>query len=320
MKDKYIIKLAKTNKTIIIPDLGAIVVTQNENNPFVFNEFLKFNDGVLQSYISKKEEISKEEAKVEIEKFVNSVLSQLEENAKFDFGKVGVFIKKDSKLSLVKELVQNDDNLNQINQIEKEEKEVIAQPVLEKNNVTDVDKKDLKKESDVVINKENEYINKKTNMTETKENPQKKKKPMIPIMIVIVVLVILILGYFGFNNTSPKNDVVNTEIITQEVKDTIAIVEEVIEEEVDLPLSIEDVRLVTGKYYIIAGVFSDYDNADALLKHMNDFYEISTAEYSGVKEGNFVVSFEVFDDKSEALEKLLEYRQIEPKAWLHHAR
>lgn len=319
MKDKYIIKLAKTNKTIIIPDLGAIVVTQNENEPFIFNEFLKFNDGVLLNYITNKEKISKEEGKLKIENFVKLVLNELELKSYFDFGKVGSFVKKESKITLIKTGDDFDNNnldlkkeiLNPVDSIPKEE--IIND---------DSDQVEELEEELVVKVVENEYINKKTNMTTTPETKKKRFKAL-PIIIIVLIIwaILMVVGYLNFDKFFPENQEVNSAVQINEViveKDTV--LSEVVEEEFDNTLSIDDLTLISGKYYIIAGVFSSYENAEALLYHVKDFYEINSVEYSGVKDGNYVVSFQVFDDKQEALEKLLEYRQIEPKAWLHHAR
>lgn len=61
--EEILIELLKNNTKVIIPDFGAFIVKQR--NPFqvVFNEFLRFNDGLLIDSISKRKIFQKRRLK-----------------------------------------------------------------------------------------------------------------------------------------------------------------------------------------------------------------------------------------------------------------
>ncbi|NJM14971.1 MAG: hypothetical protein HC896_05945 [Bacteroidales bacterium] len=52
--DAYIVELLNSNKRVIIPDFGAFIVKQGTPVTYVFNEFLKYNDGLLIDHVAKK--------------------------------------------------------------------------------------------------------------------------------------------------------------------------------------------------------------------------------------------------------------------------
>lgn len=94
--EEILIELLKNNTKVIIPDFGAFIVKQR--NPFqvVFNEFLRFNDGMLIDSISKKENISKEEAKEKINKWIELVKSSIEKNNSYEIKSLGKLIKTET--------------------------------------------------------------------------------------------------------------------------------------------------------------------------------------------------------------------------------
>ena len=80
--NKIINELLNTNARVIIPDFGAFIIKQKNPRLVVFNEFLRYNDGLLIDYISVSEGIEKDAAKVKVTKFVeeiNKILSQDDE-------------------------------------------------------------------------------------------------------------------------------------------------------------------------------------------------------------------------------------------------
>ena len=94
--DKYIIELLKTNNRIIIPELGAFITKKDEPGIIVFNEFLKFNDGVFVGYIAEQENIEKEKALEKTENFVKEILLELEKGEAHVIENLGEF-QKDEK-------------------------------------------------------------------------------------------------------------------------------------------------------------------------------------------------------------------------------
>ena len=71
--EKYLIELLETNNRVIVPDLGAFIIRQQEPRELVFNDLLAFNDGMLTSHIKQQEGISMSNAQVKIEEFVDQV-------------------------------------------------------------------------------------------------------------------------------------------------------------------------------------------------------------------------------------------------------
>ena len=71
--EKYLIELLETNNRVIVPDLGAFIIRQQEPQELVFNDLLAFNDGMLTSHIKQQEGISMSKAQVKIEEFVDQV-------------------------------------------------------------------------------------------------------------------------------------------------------------------------------------------------------------------------------------------------------
>ena len=111
--DKYIIELLDTNTRVIIPDFGAFIIKQKEPRLIVFNEFLRYNDGLLIEYVAKSENIDKEVARKKVIEYVDKADKNLkdinehlisglgklikESTGKITFEEKSDTIKKDSK-------------------------------------------------------------------------------------------------------------------------------------------------------------------------------------------------------------------------------
>jgi hypothetical protein len=79
--DKYIIELLDTNTRVIIPDFGAFIIKQKDPRHIVFNEFLRYNDGLLIEFVAKSENIDKVIAKKKVVDYVNLASKNLKENS-----------------------------------------------------------------------------------------------------------------------------------------------------------------------------------------------------------------------------------------------
>jgi len=89
-------ELIKQNTKVIIPDFGAFIVKQRNPLQVVFNEFLRFNDGLLIDSLSKKENITKEEAKNRINKWVENIKLSLDKSNEYEISGFGKFVKLES--------------------------------------------------------------------------------------------------------------------------------------------------------------------------------------------------------------------------------
>jgi len=96
----YIQELLASNNRVIIPNYGAFLVRATSKSKdadtleeklkdIYFSPFLKFNDELLEKYIIKKENVTKEEAADKIKDFIDKIKKELEQNKPFiiqDFG------------------------------------------------------------------------------------------------------------------------------------------------------------------------------------------------------------------------------------------
>jgi hypothetical protein len=92
--DKYIIELLDTNTRVIIPDFGAFIIKQKEPRLIVFNEFLRYNDGLLIDYVTKSENIDKEAAKKKVVEYVDKAGKNLTANNEHSVEGLGKLIKE----------------------------------------------------------------------------------------------------------------------------------------------------------------------------------------------------------------------------------
>ena len=105
MITNYLKELLNDNECVIIPEFGAFISKRHSatidyvNHRFlppykeiVFNDKLKNDDGILVDFISKKENISKEEASNKIHEFVNQSVAILDVNSELELVDLGKFI------------------------------------------------------------------------------------------------------------------------------------------------------------------------------------------------------------------------------------
>lgn len=89
----YISELLKTSDRVIIPNFGAFLKSKGEVQSIIFNEFVKFNDGLLIKFISEKESVEIEEASKRLDVFVESVKEDLDKGKKVEVNDLGYLFK-----------------------------------------------------------------------------------------------------------------------------------------------------------------------------------------------------------------------------------
>ena len=90
---QYVEKLFQETKTIILPGLGALTITNPETKELMFMPFLKHDDGALAGFIEKEAGILGEEAKKMVSDEIHSMLNDLESGKSVKFGNFGSFKK-----------------------------------------------------------------------------------------------------------------------------------------------------------------------------------------------------------------------------------
>lgn len=88
--EKYLISLLDLNNRVIVPELGAFIIRQNDSKELVFNDLLSFDDGVLTDYIMQEDKLSKSEAKNRIRQFTETVQKSLEAGEIYNLKKLGI--------------------------------------------------------------------------------------------------------------------------------------------------------------------------------------------------------------------------------------
>ncbi|GEM_PF-4641105 len=133
MMQKYIISLFNTNNRIIIPGFGALIKREGlspEASTVTFSPFLKYNDGLLVSYISKKEDIPKDEAQKKIETFVEELKEKLSKDKKFPVEGLGEFkVDEKGNISFVKDGTKADKKIEPTAAKTDDKSKVVAAPL-----------------------------------------------------------------------------------------------------------------------------------------------------------------------------------------------
>jgi len=97
MIGKYLYELLKINSRVIIPDFGAFLVKEKPGGKMeiTYNDFLKFNDGLLVNKIIKTEGVNKTEATKKIKEYVDTMEDTFRKGERFKIESVGEFFKDD---------------------------------------------------------------------------------------------------------------------------------------------------------------------------------------------------------------------------------
>ena len=75
--EKFLINLLEKNNRVIIPELGAFIIRQNDPKELVFNDLLAIDDGLLAEHVIQSENISKKEAQDRIRQYANQIKKAL---------------------------------------------------------------------------------------------------------------------------------------------------------------------------------------------------------------------------------------------------
>lgn len=97
--NNYLLQLLKEVKTLIIPGLGALTVTNESTGEILFMPYLKFDDGTLAKHIASKENMDLNDASNLISKFVREVTIELDKGNSYDMYQFGRFVKIDGEIA-----------------------------------------------------------------------------------------------------------------------------------------------------------------------------------------------------------------------------
>ncbi len=156
--NKIINDLLNSNARVIIPDFGAFIIKQKSPRLIVFNEFLRYNDGLLIDYLSAKDNISKDVAKLKVTHFVEELNKKLEAGEEIVLEGMGKLIKESSGKLTLTEITGTESTT----------------PKKEKKSTIEKEPKPVEEEHKTEKEKE---IKATTNTEPKKETPKEEPKP-----------------------------------------------------------------------------------------------------------------------------------------------
>lgn len=308
----YISQLLYKNDCVILMNFGGFVcssISANLNKKtgiltppsksILFNSQLKDNDGLLINHIAQAENISQENAKLNLLKFVNQNLKNLNKFKSCRFKEIGLFtLNSDGNIIFTQDLKRNY-NLNAFgfqdvinNKITRDNSEIIEESlklIKQKNNFT---AKRLLKAAAIII-------------------------PLIGLSFLSITQEDRINNiYTQIANVNPisfKKD--NVTVLKDQSNKEIKIKQEIQPEIINNEVSqvFKEVIIPNQKFYIIAGAFSIEKNANKLKNRLNSWNYNSSI----IKNDKMMrVSYDSFDSKEQALISLSKIRKENPQAWI----
>lgn len=103
MITRAILSLLKHNNRVNLPTLGAIIKQQDFSQSVFFNQFIKYDDGVLSEYLTKIEMLTEEESHAKIHDFIETIRQSTQRDGKFEIKELGIFCFVDNRLELLSE-------------------------------------------------------------------------------------------------------------------------------------------------------------------------------------------------------------------------
>src|SRR5690554_1671104 len=121
--EKYLQELIQSHNRIIIPDFGAFIISRDNGQNILFNNFLTFNDGLLVSHICEVEGINSDQALEKVAQIIQKVKTALTKEGKYKIVKIGTLVRgEEGAISFESEEVEDPISENELNiSVKKEE-------------------------------------------------------------------------------------------------------------------------------------------------------------------------------------------------------
>lgn len=305
--EHYLSQLLYTNDCVILIGFGGFVCSNTSsklnrqtgllsppNRSILFNNQLIDNDGLLINQIAKSEEISQEQAKDEVLKFVDQNTTNLKKYRSLRFNKIGLFtLKNDNKIVFTQDLATNYN--------------------LDSFGMQSAVFSSVKRDNSEIIEGQLKIIKQKNNFS-----PKRLLKVAAILIPLIGISLISITQQKNINSIYTQMAGLNPFNSEVAKNTTIAITE--INKKVNTPiLNIETDNtnkkpiLVQQKHYIIAGAFSVEKNATKMMNKLNRWNYNSTIINN---KSIMRVSYDSFTTKNQAIDALVSIRKENPEAWI----
>ena len=351
MIEKYIVELLETNNRVIVPDFGAFMVKiENGKRIITFNDFLKYNDGLLNNHIATKESISKEDALKKVKDQVKIFQEDLKANKSINFETIGE-LKKDERggIHIVsKDLPTPTPSVQPIPIIEKSE--IKTEIKTEETNKIEDTSMNVNPNQPKPINQEppkpaepvqpkpvqpTPPVGQKQPLPNPNPNPNPASKPPVkqgtplppPVkktnqpkkskttLIIIIIAILVVLGSAGvilYLNCEQWFDCCKPPVIEEPV---IVEPEPVIIEEPPVVVETPKYPPGTPKYYVVAGCFEIKSNAERLVEVLRK--QGYNSEIFSERGGFYRVCYNSYYNSAEAFAEMNRLvRELDPDIWV----
>ena len=308
----YISQLLYKNDCVILMNFGGFVcssisanlnkktgILTPPNKSILFNPQLKDNDGLLINHIAQSEGISQEDSKINLLKFVEQSLKNLNKFKSCRFEEIGLFTLNSDKNIIFTQDLKTNYNLNSF-------------------GFQDIINNKITRDNSEIIEESLKLIKKKNNFT--------TKRLLKAAAIIVPLIGISFLSitqedrinniYTQIANVNPisfKKD--NVTVLKDQGNKEIKIKQEIQPEIINNEVSqvFKEVIIPSQKFYIIAGAFSIEKNANKLKNRLNSWNYNSSI----IKNDKMMrVSYDSFYSKEQALISLSKIRKENPQAWI----
>lgn len=297
MIENAIHSLLQSQQRVTIPGFGSFLKQLDFSNTIFFNQYIKYDDGVLHAYLVRVNELSEEEAKEIINSFIKKIFLAIEETGSFEIIPLGYLCRIEGRLELVSDL-------SLLSQKETHDERLVNTAIPENENQPE--KEEVQEDqSNFVIQhaaeEEEKYAetNEEVAITETvfqepahSDVSHLQRRKYFPIQVigiitamVIVVLILLLvkgMAYFSSRETSPASTQDTTMMAPPVVKDstirstandhrisTSDTSDVIIKKDVPQEHIVNDYALAaepSKNFHVIIGAFKDESNADRFTR------------------------------------------------------
>ncbi|HKL72286.1 MAG TPA: SPOR domain-containing protein, partial [Marinilabiliaceae bacterium] len=332
--EKYLQELIQSHNRIIIPDFGAFIISRDNGQNILFNNFLTFNDGLLVSHICEVEGINSDQALEKVAQFIQKVKTALTKEGKYKIVKIGTLVRgEEGAISFESEEVKEEgDEALSVKKEELMKEEERREPILLDSSelldldTTDTSVKETKKEEKRPVSEPKKDIPPLSQPASSFQPPSNivikdRRKSKFPNWIWLVLLLLLLLigiavvFFFPnipekvqgwFNSQDEQIEVVEEKFYEPEIK-PLPIDSSVFKKEKE-----EASPKVTRQHHVIVGTFKN--EADALSLN-NKLISQGLEDCSVFKhDGKYLVSINWYSSVSPALrrqEELLKTHKLE---------
>lgn len=334
MIDRYIKELLNEHHRVIVPDLGAFLYKGETSRTMYFNEFLRFNDGLLLNYIAEQGKIDKIEAAKQIKAYVEETNKNLQARKKVTIQGIGyIYLDENDKIQLHPEATQGlqteepqskpSFTLEEPHASETVETIIIPpqRPASETPSeitppmsfdFSDQTKPEIRNESQKPVFQAPPATNVKSASRSGRKTPPppkaKSNRTIIWIASIVVLIIISLLYLFIIKPIYKDKQSNKKAFITSANLDTIVDIAKDSQNKIEPREKTIIPQNASGnkKYYLVAGCFVQENNADKVVQKLSN--EGFSPEKFAKIEKMYFVSIASFGDKASAEKQLRELK------------